>query len=137
MRKWAFGAGMLLLVGVAFLARGQRAAARSQREMRAEVDSIMVREDLSRVYCRVIGRPHTSHRIDSVTFHSLSDERIRLKSTDIDPLYYERGFQWEDEGEIALELDFPTMAPEAAESFYMIFHTPYGQVYSTYRPALK
>lgn len=73
----------------------------------AVIDSIERRDDLTRVYVRYIGRPHTSDRIDSVT---LSVGRIRYNGEDIDGVDFKRYFQWEDEGVIPLEIDFGPMS---------------------------
>lgn len=67
------------------------------------VDSVMFRDDVTRVYCRVLGRPHTSHRIDGA---SLIVNGTELNGTDIDGVDFERYFQWEDDGNIPLEIDF-------------------------------
>ena len=72
-------------------------------DMTVEVDSVMFRSDVTRVYCRILGRPHTSQRIDCT---SLVVNGTELNGTDIDGVDFERYFQWEDEGVIPLELDF-------------------------------
>lgn len=71
--------------------------------MAVEVDSVMFRSDVTRVYCRILGRPHTSQRIDCA---SLVVNDTELNSTDIDGVDFERYFQWEDKGVIPLEIDF-------------------------------
>lgn len=73
-----------------------------------QVDSIDFRKDLTRVYGKVIGRPHTSHRIDGVT---LNINNQSLMSDDIDGVDFKRYFQWEDDGFILLEIDFPATRP--------------------------
>lgn len=73
-----------------------------------QVDSIDFRKDLTRVYGKVIGRPHTSHRIDGVT---LNINNQSLVSDDIDGVDFKRYFQWEDDGFILLEIDFPATRP--------------------------
>lgn len=67
------------------------------------VDSVMFRDDVTRVYCRILGRPHTSQRIDCA---SLIVNGTELNGTDIDGVDFERYFQWEDDGCIPLEIDF-------------------------------
>lgn len=69
-------------------------------------DSIDCRKDLTRLYGRLTGRPHTSERIDSVTIKI--NGKIYV-SNDIDGVDFKRWFQWEDEGEIPVEIDFPTL----------------------------
>lgn len=64
------------------------------------VDSIMYRDDVTRIYGKFKGHPHTSWRIDEAT---LSGTGI----VDIDGVDLKRWFQWEDDGIIPVELDFP------------------------------
>ncbi len=77
------------------------------------VDSVMFRDDVTRVYGHITGLPHTSARIDG--FIITSDPRGKLgagRATDIDGFDFERRFQWEDSGDIPVEIDFPKMSPE-------------------------
>lgn len=94
----------------------------------AVIDSIERRDDLTRVYVRYIGRPHTSDRIDGVT---LSVGRTRYYGEDIDGVDFRRYFQWEDEGVIPLEIDFgpmPTGYPLAGA--ILTFDTVHGTLIS-------
>lgn len=77
------------------------------------VDSIDYRGDLTRVYGRIIGRPHTSNRIDSLYLTPAGG--AVLEATDIDGVDMRRYFQWEDNGEIGLEIDFPAIKKRPAE----------------------
>ncbi len=86
-----------------------------------QVDSIDFRKDLTRVYGKVIGRPHTSHRIDGVT---LNINNQALVSADIDGVDFKRYFQWEDDGFILLEIDFPATRP--ARNLNLNFNTVRG-----------
>lgn len=131
MRNTIFMAAMLLLLGVAaakggeqFLRSGSTDA--KGHEMRVEIDSIVCRPDLSRVYCRAIGRPNTSQRIDSVSLNGT------IRATDIDPIYFERAFQWEEEGVQPLEIDFPPLK-KAPGAFYLNFSTPYGAIKASFK----
>lgn len=75
------------------------------------VDSIDFRKDLTRVYGKFTGTPHTSNRIDNATLYTPSGA---YEATDIDGVDFRRYFQWEDEGEILVEIDFPRVkAPNA------------------------
>lgn len=69
-----------------------------------KVDSIDFRKDLTRVYCRASGRPNTSQRVDAVT---LTVGNKAMGATDIDGVEMKKYFQFEDEGFIPLEIDFP------------------------------
>lgn len=90
------------------------------------VDSIDYRKDLTRVYGKVHGRPHTSHRIDEVKYLSAGNA---LTSTDIDGIDFRRYFQWEDDGQIPIEIDFPATAPDSGVQF--LFTTARGQSTTT------
>lgn len=72
------------------------------------IDSIDFRDDLTRVYARMIGRPHTSQKIERVEMRVAAD---RFEATDIDGVDFKRWFQWEDDGVIPVEIDFKAMAP--------------------------
>lgn len=125
MRNWLFLIGLLLILGLG-IAHGtghiSSPLSPAKHSMTATVDSVSYRPNVTRVYCRVIGKPHTSQRIDSVRC-------LAGKATDIDPLYFGRAFQWEDEGEISLEIDFPPMT-QCARRINLTFFTPYGIVRS-------
>lgn len=71
------------------------------------VNSIDYRPDLTRVYGRIVGKPHTSERIDALYLVTPSGKQYQC--TDIDGVDFKRWFQWEDEGSIDVELDFPAM----------------------------
>ena len=85
------------------------------------VDSIDYRSSLTRVYCKIVARPHTSGRIDSVT---LVVNGRSYGATDIDGVDFRRYFQWEDDGVIPLEIDFPAMKP--AKTMKLDIVTPKG-----------
>lgn len=72
----------------------------------------------------VVGIPHTSQRIDSVDL--VMGSQI-VKATDIDGVDFERYFQFEDQGVIMLEIDFPFkgVIPKTAT---LVFHTVKGDV---------
>lgn len=78
------------------------------------VDSIDFRKDLTRVYGKITGLPHTSNRIDDATLYTPSGNH---EATDIDGVDFRRYFQWEDEGEILLEIDFPRAKAPTAIGF--------------------
>lgn len=73
-------------------------------------DSVDFRSDLTRVYGRLSGRPHTSNRIDFISVRPM--EGKQSESTDIDGVDMKRWFQWEDDGIIPVEIDFPAMSPQ-------------------------
>lgn len=79
-------------------------------------DSIAYRPDLTRLYGRISGQPHTSGRIDSIR---ISAPAI-APATDIDGVDFKRWFQWEDDGMIPLEIDFPAMRPAAKLTIQVI-----------------
>lgn len=100
------------------------------------VDSIDCRKDLTRVYGRLKGRPHTSSRIDAIVMQTPG--AILKECADIDGVDFNRWFQWEDDGQIAVELDFGPV--KDARSGEMIFTTPRGKTtvkWSTPAPVRK
>lgn len=78
------------------------------------VDSIDFRKDLTRVYGKLTGTPHTSNRIDDAMLYTPSGVS---EAIDIDGVDFRRYFQWEDEGEISVEIDFPRSPAPNAISF--------------------
>lgn len=88
------------------------------------IDSIAWREDLTRVYCRIIGRPHTSDRIDGV---EMNVPKRKYIADDIEGVDFKRYFQWEDEDAIELEIDFPAVKePHSPCNF--TFFTVHGEI---------
>ena len=71
-----------------------------------KVDSIDYRNDLTRVYGKLIGRPHTSNRIDGV---NMAGNNYSVDANDIDGVDFRRYFQWEDDGTIPIEHDYNTL----------------------------
>ncbi len=70
------------------------------------VDSIDFRSDLTRIYGKLKGRAHTSNRIDDMTLTNTATGKTS-HLTDIDGVDLRRYFQWEDNGLIPVEIDFP------------------------------
>ncbi len=60
-------------------------------------------DGIIRVKGNLVGRPHTSNRIDSAT---LTVNGTVYQAVDIDGIDFERYFQWDDDGLIPLEIDF-------------------------------
>lgn len=77
-----------------------------------------------RITVCVVGIPHTSQRIDGVDL--VIGPKV-VKATDIDGVDFERYFQFEDEGVVMLEIDFPFkgVIPKTAR---LLFHTVKGDV---------
>lgn len=67
-----------------------------------QIDSIDYRSDLTRVYGKLIGTPHTSNCITEIS-----------GATDIDGVDFKRWYQFEDDGIIDIEIDFPPMPANA------------------------
>lgn len=81
------------------------------------ITNVEFRSDLTRVYVTLTGRPHTSYRIDFVRMILPSGKDLAF--TDIDGIDAKRYFQWETDGVIDLEIDFP--AVKAVNSFCLEF----------------
>lgn len=83
------------------------------------VDSIDFRKGLTRVYGKLKGKPHTSDRIDKITLKGSINPK-GCEMTDIDGIDAKRWYQWEDSGEIAVEIDFPVCSNKAGESKFFV-----------------
>ncbi len=71
------------------------------------VESVDYRPDLTRIYGKLKGNPHTSERIDELIIILPSGKQHALM--DIDGVDLKRWFQWEDNGLIDVEIDFPVI----------------------------
>lgn len=80
------------------------------------------RDGVTRIGCTLTGAPHTSQRIDSCT---LIVGGAAYGSLDIDGVDFKRYFQWEDDGRIPVEVDFPRQAVFKPED-KIVFHTVSG-----------
>lgn len=87
-----------------------------------EVDSVMFRDDVTRVYGKITGPHNTSARIDRIV---LTHGKERYVSNDIDGFDYERAFQWEEDGSIPVEIDFAPIKSRP-EIFVISAETPRG-----------
>ena len=87
----------------------RRCNAASSGVLTLVADSIMFRDDVTRLYGKLRGTPHTSSRIDSMILTAPGD--IAALCTDLDGADLRRWFQWEDDGLIPVEIDFPAMKP--------------------------
>lgn len=96
--------------------------------LHATVDKInnSNRDGVTRISCTLIGNPHTSSRVDSCT---LIVNGQAYGSVDIDGVDFKRYFQWEDDGQIPIEVDFPRQTKFKPED-KIVFHTVGGD-YST------
>ena len=94
----------------------------SSGSIKMMVDSIDYRSDLTRVYGTLVGRPHTSNRIDGIV--AVQGEKT-FDATDLDGVDMKRWFQWEDDGLIPVEIDFPVIKAEC--SFSVELDGPRGE----------
>lgn len=76
-------------------------------------------DGVNRVTINIIGVSHTSSRIDSAKV-MLHDGGVYAAS-DIDGVDFGRYFQWEDEGLIPVELDFPRTGAYTAEDTLALY----------------
>ena len=83
------------------------------------IDSIDYRKEVTRVFGRLLGQPHTSNRVDAVKLDG-------IHCCDMEGVDFNRYFQWEDDRQIAVELDFPpTKKPYASGNIQIM--TPRGE----------
>lgn len=120
---------MLCVMSCMAQCRPVTATARQTPQMKVEIDSVDFRPDLTRVYCRAIGRPHTAHRIDAAEIRSIG---VKAAASDIDGVDFNRYFQWEDSGVIPLEIDFPPM--HESSTVQVGLTTVYGEVTTATTP---
>ncbi|WP_290043069.1 hypothetical protein [uncultured Muribaculum sp.] len=123
-RVWIFGISVLFLIAAVLIAQARverRYRASAAEHITLVVDSIDYRADLTRVYGKLVGRPHTSQRIDEIV---LKCTDMTYGANDIDGVDFKRWFQWEDDGVIPIEIDFPKM--NTLQSGVMIITTPRG-----------
>lgn len=92
-------------------------------------DKVAKTDDGIRVSVCLIGIPHTSQRIDSV---DLKVDKKIYPATDIDGVDFKRYFQFEDEGVITIEVDFPFKGTLPKNST-LLFHTVKGDIVSPAR----
>ena len=78
------------------------------------IDSVDYRANLTRVYGVILGRPHTSMRIDNIMMLERSKE---YPAQDIDGIDFKRWFQFEEDGKIPVEIDFKKMRPGNSFNF--------------------
>lgn len=93
------------------------------RSMGLEIDSIMFRVDVTRVYGKLTGPHNTSMRIDKIVMTAAGKN---TESNDIDGFDYTRAFQWEEDGVIPVEIDFAPMKERSTSSFVLSATTPKG-----------
>ncbi len=110
---------------VAFGARyeGFTSANSVNTPLKVVVDAVECRPDLTRVYARFVGQPHTSNRVDAIT---LVIGGKSYTSTDIDGVDLKRYFQWEDTPDIKVEIDFPALK-KMLKKFEIKSVTPRGE----------
>lgn len=83
-------------------------------------------DGVTRVRCVLLSTPHTSSRIDSVELRR--PRHAPFKGLDIDGVDFGRYFQWEDEGVIAVEVDFARQRTALGTGDTLLFHTVHGTV---------
>ena len=115
-----FMTGMAMSASVAS-AKTYRSFDTDCKGLKIVTDSVDYRSDLTRYYVRLIGEPHTSQRIDRITLESAG---VPFASTDIEGVDMERWFQWEEDGSIPVEIDFPAM--KAAKTVTIKVEGPRG-----------
>lgn len=117
MKRFVILAFTLLLCVASWSQRVRHYTTLSTGVVEAIVDSIDFRPDLTRVYARLKGTPHTASRIDNIVMTSGSNE---LKMTDLDGVDPERWFQWEDSPYLPVEIDFPPVKKDNGKLQFII-----------------
>lgn len=99
----------------------------SKKRCDAVITKVEFRSDLTRVYATLNGIPHTSFRIDKVVL--ITPAKKSYQFTDIDGIDAKRYFQWEDDGIIKIEIDFPAM--NNCQQFTLEFYGPDNEKVTT------
>ena len=125
-RVWIFGLAVMFLLVTAFVSyarseRKPRYSLSDGQHLTLVIDSIDYRADLTRMYGKFVGRPHIFFFFLSITLHNGSRS---YAATDIDGVVFDRWFQWEEDGVIAVEIDFDKM-PEI-KTGRLVIVTPRG-----------
>ena len=91
------------------------------------VDSILLRDTLSRLYITLKQPPHTTLTLhdDWVIQDSLGNFTARIK--DVDGVDFNRIFQFDDDSTVAVEMDFPPL-PASCSEFDLIGNKPSGEI---------
>ena len=92
-------------------------------------DKAVKTDDGIRISLCLIGIPHTSQRIDSV---DLRIDKKNYPANDIDGVDFKRYVQFEDEGVITIEVDFPFNGA-LPKNATLLFHTVNGDIESPAR----
>lgn len=122
---------LLLSLGPAWLQAAERtliAPARTARNTPAiTVDSILLRDTLSRLYITLKQPPHTTLTLydDWVIQDSLGSFTARVK--DMDGADFNRIFQFDDDSIVSVEMDFPPL-PTSWNEFDLIGNKPSGEI---------
>lgn len=119
-------AAMLLLAGGGAVAAPEMTAQvyQADAEFNAIPDKVTPTDAGCRIAVCLVGIPSTAQTINAV---ELVVGNQKIAATDIDPIDFERPFQFEDTGVVVLELDFPYQGKLPASST-LIFHTAKGDV---------
>lgn len=91
------------------------------------VDSILLRDTLSRLYITLKQSPHTTLTLhdDWVIQDSLGNFTARIK--DVDGVDFNRIFQFDDDSIVSVEMDFPPL-PASWNEFDLIGNKPSGEI---------
>lgn len=142
MRSNLLKLALLLIATVSTAMCGQQKVTCSPIALKTSEHSMTVRvtgldnnngSGVSRIAFELVSIPHTSSRIDSVT--AVINGR-RVVASDIDGVDFKCYFQWEDNGVIPVEVDFPRH-DKFMPTDTVIFHTVHGNYSSSLAPLMK
>ncbi len=126
MNKILIALSAIVLFGgqITVMGQGQGTKHAPRHAMTVRVDQIdnTNSDGVSRVACVLLGIPHTSSRVDSVTA-VIGNKTV--KATDIDGVDFGRYFQWEDDSALPVEVDIERHA-RFNKGDSIKFHTVHG-----------
>lgn len=122
---------ILSVILTAVIALTLSVAVNSQQNKKKEthpvtVDVIKINNNnsdgVTRITVRLTSLPNTASRVDSVSLYTCDGRKF--SALDIDGIDFKRYFQWEETGQINVDVDFPRQNRLGCSR--LVFHTVYG-----------
>lgn len=90
-------------------------------------------QNTTRITVSLISQPNTSSRIDSAHFVNGNEQ---LRAVDIDGVDFGRYFQWEEDGMVSVDVDFPRRNKFVRDAV-VVLHTVHGDLMAPLAPVFK
>ncbi len=130
LRNFILAAAALTATTAAVLPQGVSAQVNQlEADINIIPDKVTKTDEGIRISLCLIGIPHTSQRIDSI---DLKVGKRIVPANDIDGIDFKRYFQFEDEGVVTVDVDFPFTGALPKDAT-LKFHTAKGDIESPAR----